>query len=235
MASIISLLVLNAGGTGSGCHGPNCGRPVSQAAKKWATKQKAKATRDRNKLMKQQARDRAARKASAPGRKALQKRLGYKKTKKWLKENAAKIKQGAPVKIVVKDPSKRWVKQQGKTPDGAKWAILKPAGQNDKSGMSWAGKISPYKGQFSQTLSMPTVYNAQEHNTVFERRDDQGQQTHAVIVHRNFGEGDKHVTVKEVDLGDHAAISRWRQVSFNNIGRAAGFLNRRYGIRFKLT
>lgn len=190
---------LYSGGPNSGCHGPNCGRPLGMTGRQRARVQR---------LLK--AIPSMSRKTAIPG------------VKRWKGRETIKLQ---PVR-------KSKVKQQFTSSQGHQMTVIKPSKQYQKSGRTWIYKKSPLKGQFK---------------TEFEFKDDLkrniktgfatarvGNRAVTVQVHRNFGE--KKATVVEFDLRStdvKDAIARSRSVTFSNLGRAMGWLNRRYGIRLK--
>jgi hypothetical protein len=112
---------------------------------------------------------------------------------------------------------------------------LKEPKQYEKSGKSWLGKSDKFKGQYHPDLPLfqrSTLDNPKEKNSWFIHQDSPDQ-ARSIEVHRNMG--DLKTLVIERTLGQHDAIIQHRQVEFKNMGRASGFLSKRYGITFKLT
>lgn len=256
MVRLLDIAWLWSGGAGSGCHGPNCGRPMSprekaefyskqfqklkkqeitEAGKQWIQQQikktgqtNLKVTRRwwKKELKRQQSLKSPAPKVEIQIKKPVTKQ-------KWLEKNAPKLGRG-PAPFIKSEPvSRRQIQKQFTTSTGAKVMIIKPPGQKEKTGKSWLMKVSPYKGSFVQNLEMKVHFDDKQRFALYSVRDAVKDRSVAVQIIRNFGE--KAVTVKEMDLvGVANFIARSREVRFNNMGQSYGFLNRRYGITLKL-
>lgn len=234
MATILVLTELYAGGPGSGCQGPNCGRPATGREERRAgLKKELEQTRLRLKI-----------KRGQPGYVKKHNRENLKVVKKGLqvklrydrKEKKAPglVRRGGKLAIPVKPVWKGSVKKQFTTPEGHKITILKQPKEYEKSGMTWINKPSSFKGQFHTDKGdfiQRSMENPKERNSfwIHQASPDKGV---SIELHRNMGE--LRVKVIERELGQYDAIVKHRQVEFNNIGRASGFLNQRYGITFKL-
>jgi hypothetical protein len=242
MSTLLQLISLEAGGPGSGCRGSNCGRPIG-AKQFQQMRQKLKRTgidiprkaspwdvvRTYDAWFRgQKERDRQAKLAQRMNQKARG-RL----SKALAKGKIGKRIQAKPnVSIAVKPVWKGRVKQQFTTPQGHQVTTLKTPGQYQKRGDTWVNKPSAYKGQFLVDLAEHRTYNdPKERNSFFIHQEapDKGV---SVEVHRNLGS--LSVNVIERKLGEYGAIVDHREVSFKNVGRAMGFLNRRYGLTFKI-
>jgi hypothetical protein len=143
-------------------------------------------------------------------------------------------KSGGKLHIDVQPVWKGSVKTQYTTTGGHQVTELKTPKLYQKSGKSWVGKPSQFKGQFLKDLPLfqrSTYSNATEKNSwwIHQATPDKAV---SLEVHRNLGE--KRVNVIERTLGQHNAIIQHREVTFKNVGRAMGFMNRRYGITFKI-
>lgn len=258
MISLAQIFELYSGGPGSGCHGPNCGRPtkgwsemspaerMQQIGKDKEARKRQDANAIRNKwvadqILKHGQQD--SRRARAWWRKEYNrqqalttpKKYGMpklnKKKKAWLQKNAPKIGKNAPSSIKPQPVSARRVKQQFTTNSGAKVTILKPPGQKEKTGTTWLIRESPYKGQFNQLFDIPSYFKPGTNVAFFMAKDPERERAVAVQVHRDFGQ--KSTSVTEIDLEQYDAMARSRQATFSNMGKASGFLMKRYGISFK--
>ncbi len=192
---------LKAGGPGSGCQGPNCGRP-SHGGK-----------------LKQR----------------IERRLKKMGVKRIGKRTPGLIRRHGKLTIPLKDPWAGRVKKQYTAQEGHKITELRTPKQYEKSGKSWLQKKSPYKGQFLSdshgAFNQTTIGDPKEKNSfwIHQESPDKGV---SVEVHRNLGS--LKVNVIERKLGEYGAIIDHREVSFRNVGRAMGFMNKRYGITYRL-
>lgn len=234
MATLLVLTELYAGGPGSGCQGPNCGRPPSAR----------EVRREDLKKQIQQIRLQLKIKRGRPGYLVKNRRENLKILRKGLqtlrrydrrdKMAPGLVRRGGKLAIPVKPVWKGVVKKQFTSPEGHKITILKQPKEYEKSGMTWIGKPSSFKGQFHTDKGdfiQRSRENPKERNSfwIHQASPDKGM---SIELHRNMGE--LRVKVIERELGQYDAIVKHRQVEFNNIGRASGFLNKRYGITFKL-
>jgi hypothetical protein len=244
-----------AGGPGSGCHGPNCGRPMSAKERvdffhrQFLGLKKQEANALRAKWIQDQIKQsgqvntkaartwwrrefkRQSRLAQPPAKVNLNL---TKKQAKWMKKNAQRVRRNQPAPVIKVQPvAKRNVKKQFTTSDGTKVTIIKPPGQKEKTGQTWLIRESPYKGQFVQSLDTKADFKDNTKVAFFIARDPEKERGVAVQVLRNFGE--KKTSVTEIDLLQYDAMARSRQATFSNMGRASGFLAKRYGISFKFT
>lgn len=263
MITLVQIAGLWGGGEGSGCHGPNCGRPLSpkeqaeflhkqfvglkrqesnQERKKWVGEQIQKhgqvTTKAGKKWWKKEAKRQAKLPTPDPARRLPK---VTKKGQKWLQKNALQVKKGitgiqrygGKETIKLQLPRKGQIKKQFVTADGTKLTIIKPPKQREKTGETWLKRESPYKNKFVQHFDIPAGKMFQENAKVafFMARDAEKERAVAVQVLRNFGE--KTTAVTEIDLLSFDAIARSRQATFSNMGKAAGFLAKRYGISLK--
>jgi len=250
MSTLVSILDLLAGGPGSGCHGPNCGRPITskryaQMVSKlktigvrikrgtnpwdvvktydaWFRGAKARASAKKEAL-------RIARKAKARIQRAIQKG----KLKKIGKSTPGIVKTKGKEHIDVQPVPKSSVKKQFMMDDGTKMTVIKSSKEYESKGksMDWLRKPDLYRGQYLQVLSKETYNDKNEKNAFFDHNETPDK-ARSIEIHRQLGDN-KHVTVIQRDIGQYGSIINHREVTFNNIGRAAGFLNKRYGITFK--
>jgi hypothetical protein len=146
------------------------------------------------------------------------------------------VRKGGLEHLPLKEPWAGRIKLKMKGAGGENIVVLKQAKTYEKRGDDWLRKPNKFKGGFlpdpvgGKTM-MRTYNNPRELNHFFIHQASPSEAV-SVEVHRNLGR--KGVSVIERDLGQYHAIERHREVSFNNIGRAMGFLNKRYGITFKL-
>lgn len=230
---LLTAVSLYGGGPGSGCHGPNCGRPLTQGQfnkmvgllrqqgllrRRGITTGQVISTYNAW-LNSKEERDRLAKENKQAGQKVSKTLKTIPKTKIIL-----------PNKIDVQPPAKRNVKTQFKTNNGTLMTVIKPKGQYEKTNKSWLAKPSPFKGQFQRLAAMDHLGdNKTKNSTWLYRGQTRGQM---LTVTRNFTS--KTVYVKETDTRDFDFITRTRIAQFRNIGQASGFMNRRYGITFRL-
>jgi hypothetical protein len=233
VATLTQLMDVLAGGPGSGCHGPNCGRPHTKAETE-GLKKELKEVRDR--LGVKRGQKGYARKHNRANLKilkeGLKRRIQYGKRREKILPGM-KWKKGK-ITIPVKPAWKGRVKQSFKTAEGHQVTVVKPRKLQDREGKTWLRKPSEFKGKFVKTHDEFNVMGKLERNVLFQAiRGDKGQ---AVQISRDYG--NKAVFVKEAALlshvGTHDNIIRTRQVKFKNFGQAFGFLKMRYGISFKL-
>jgi hypothetical protein len=120
--------------------------------------------------------------------------------------------------------------KQFSTAEGHNITIIKPPQQYDKTMQSWLKKPSDQKGQFNKLME-ESAFNDNKEKTAFFAAPVGLDRNTVVQVVRNLGV--LRTTVKEIDLVGGNHIARTRIATFNNMGQASGFLNRRYGITFK--
>lgn len=222
------------GGPGSGCQGPNCGRPASgREERRAATKKEMEQVRLQLRIKRGQPGyiTKGRRENLKIVKKGLQVRLRYDRKEKIA---PGLVRRGGKLAIPVKPVWKGNVKKQFTTPEGHKITILKQPKEYEKSGMTWVNKPSQYKGQFkkdSDDFNQHTQDNPKERNSFWYHRESSDNAV-SIELHRNLG--DLRVKVVERQLGEYNAIAKHREVTFNNVGRASGFLNKRYGITFRL-
>ena len=199
--NLVTTLSLLAGGPGSGCQGPNCGRPTH------------------GKKLKQR----------------IERRLKKMGVKRIGKRVPGLVRRHGKLVIPLKEPWKGKIKNQYTAQVGHKVTEIRSPKQYEKSGKSWLLKASPYKGQFladhAGAFNQNTIGDPKEKNSfwIHQAAPDKGV---SVEVHRNLGS--LKVNVIERRLGEYGAIIDHREVSFKNVGRAHGFLSKRYGITYKL-
>lgn len=242
MTTLAQAIVLYAGGPGSGCRGNNCGRPISKknyqqmrqhlrglgiklkknlspwdVVRAYDTWFRVKNIRDKEQKRAQRVVDRAKIRLQRAQDKG---KLPPRYDKKDVQE-----------RIDVKPVWKGRVKQSYQA-QGYQITELKTPKQYEKNKGTWVNKPSSYKGQFLVDLAEQRTHNnPKERNSFFihQAAPDKGV---SVEVHRNLGQ--LSVNVIERRLGQYGAIEDHREVSFKNVGRAMGFLNKRYGITFKI-
>jgi hypothetical protein len=250
MITLSALVTLYSGGPGSGCNGPNCGRPASQNLKR------AVARMNRQHLTSQQKGDIRVMKKGLTTAEVLKTYQLWKDLKDTRKEEKQKDKQQKqkvrkqlakvpkisrriPVGIVnkkgmhtipVQPVSRGRVKTRMNIGNGTQLTILKPKAQYEKTNATWLQKASPYKGMFTRVIAMDQFDDNKTKNSIWMYRDA----NNGVMLQVSRQLGQKAVSVKEVDTKDFEFITRTREAQFNNIGRASGFLNKRYGVTFKL-
>lgn len=109
-------------------------------------------------------------------------------------------------------------------------ATGRPKGSRDSKPRVYEAKL---KGEFKQTLNLQK--KDQKRVTSVHDAEKQMYKTKGgttVVVHRNYGKGS--VTIHEMRRGEYGHLERTDIFKFRNAGRAAGFLNKRFGIRLKL-
>jgi hypothetical protein len=235
---------IHAGGPGSGCNpaAGHCGRPITQKTYNMMVRKmrqtglkikRGMSPWDVVKTYDAWKRGAGARLAIKQGvAKSMKKAKG--RIAKAIKQGKAgsRIKAQPNISINVQPVWKGRVKNQFVAQQGHLVTELKSPKQYEKNKGTWVNKPSPYKGQFLVDLAEHRTYNdPKERNTFFihQAAPDKGV---SVEVHRNLG--NLSVNVIERKLGEYGAIIDHREVSFRNIGRASGFLNKRYGLTFKL-
>jgi hypothetical protein len=234
LAKYLAETTLWFGGAGSGCTGPNCGRPTTG----WREQREAL------KKELQQVRLKLKIRRGQPGyvkkhnrqnlkviREGLKVQLRYTRRDKLV---PGLVRRAGKHAILVQPVWKGNVKKQFVSQEGHKVTILKQPKEYEKSGTTWLGKPSPYRGQFkkdSDDFIQHTMDNPKERNSFWVARQAPDSAV-SIELHRNLGE--LKVKVVERQLGEYNAIAKHKEVTFNNVGVASGFLNKRYGITFKL-
>jgi hypothetical protein len=240
VTTLLNLIELQAGGPGSGCRGANCGRPISGKTYKWMVAKlrqsgleikRGTSPWDVVRTFDAWKRGVGAREQAHKDAQRMAKRARGRLRKAIAKGKLPKIGK-APSKIDVQPVWKGRVKNQFVAQQGHLVTELKTPKQYEKGKGTWVNKPSAYKGQFLVDLQEHRTYNdPKERNSFFIHQEapDKGV---SVEVHRNLG--NLSVNVIERRLGQYGAIVDHREVSFKNVGRASGFLNRRYGLTFKI-
>lgn len=231
---------MNAGGPGSGCRGANCGRPISGKTYQWmVSKLRESGLRirrgispwdvvrtfdawkrgEKTRQLGKKIQDKITKRAKGRIQKAIQ------------KGRLPKIGKGID-KIDVKPVWKGRVKKEFTSSQGHKITEIKTPQQYEKNKGTWVLKPSSYKGQFLVDIAEHKTYNDPKERNHFFIHMASPENGVSVEVHRNLGK--LNVNVIERRLGAYGAIVSHREVSFKNVGRAMGFMNKRYGITFKL-
>lgn len=244
--NLLSLMDLYAGGPGSGCNpaAGQCGRPLGKATlKMYKDILRKTGVSTRGKTEEQIVRTYKAWARSSSVRQSFQ-QLAKKSSKearaKIAKAHLKKIgtttpglkKSGGRIHIDIKPVWKGRVKSQYVATGGHKVTELKGPKQYEKSGRTWLNKPDKYRSQYLvDTAEQKELGNPKGRNSfwIHMERPDAGR---SVEVRRDLGQ--LKVAVVERTLGDMNQIIQHREVEFKNIGRASGFLNKRYGITFKL-
>lgn len=238
---IATTISIYAGGPGSGCQGANCGRPITGKSFKMMRRRlkqqglKLKKNLSPWDIVKTFDTWKRSEKLRQQAKKTQQKQEQKAKGKLAKAEKKGKLGQKISKKEPRIDLQPVWkgnVKHQYTSAQGHQITELNSPRQYEKNKGTWVLKPSPYKGQFLVDLAEQKTHNdPKERNSFFIHQEapDKGV---SVEVHRNFGK--LAVNVIERKLGQYGAIESHREVSFKNVGRAAGFLNKRYGITFKL-
>lgn len=250
MATLTQLVsLLQAGGPGSGCRGPKCGRPITskgfrQMKKKlqrigfrikkgtsaWDIVKTYDAWQRSGKAREKLAKE--TKRATERARHRIRRAIEKGRLPKIPKQAPGLTRKGGKEFIDVQDPWKGRVKKQYTSGEGYQITELKTPKQYEKRGTTWINKPSLYKGQFLVDVAEHKTYNDPKERNHFFIHQETPEKGVSVEVHRNFGR--LGVNVIERKLGQYGAIENHREVSFKNIGRAMGFLNKRYGITFKL-
>jgi len=246
LVQFIELLV--AGGPGSGCNpaAGKCGRPkIRQAADVIQHRQQLKKELDQvRREIKRTKRGKGKmyvkkerRERLKILREGLRSELRYYGRRDRLLPGMKRV--GKLHTIPVEDVAKSRIKKQSVSPEGYKITELTSPKEYEKRGGDWLRKPDLYKGQYlvdrfpgGESINRTTYDNPKERNTFFIHNETPDK-ARSVEVHRNLG--DKTVTVIQRNLGQYGSIVDHREVMFKNIGRASGFLMKRYGISFKLT
>jgi len=205
MITLAELGELYFGGPGSGCNGPHCGRPRTAQGK---VRQRVKR-----------------------GLKRYAKKFDVHPVRKG-KLQPGILRRGGKDIIPVKAPWAGKVKVKMKGANGEDIVVLKQAKTYEKRGNDWLRKPDKFKGQYLVDLPAQKTYDDPKEINHFFIHQASPTEARSVEVHRNLGK--LGVNVIERDLGQYHAIERHREISFNNVGRASGFLNKRYGITFRL-
>lgn len=254
MMTLTQITSIFSGGPGSGCHGPNCGRPITaknyqrmvQKLKNigvrvkrgtspwdvvktydaWFRGAKTRAT------VKKEA-QRIAKKAKLKIQRAIQKG----KLPKIGKTTPGIVKTKGREHIDVQPTPKSQVKKQYTMDDGTKMTVIKTQKEYETrpENENWLRKPDLYKGRYildKPLFQKTTLGDKNEKNSWFIHNEAPGK-SRSIEIHRQLGDS-KHVTITQRELGQYDAIANHREVTFNNIGRAAGWLNKKYGITFKL-
>ena len=245
--NLVALTQLYFGGPGSGCNpsAGKCGRPkVRNSAEVIQHREKLKRelqkVRESLRIKRGEAgylrkKNRANAKIIREG---LKNQLRYYGRKDRLLPGMKRVGKLHTIPVAPVRPSQ--VVKKYTTNSGAAVTIIKQQKEYESKGksMDWLRKPDLFKGKylvdraFGESLNRPTFDNPKEKNTffIYNASPDRAR---SVEVHRNLGE--KSVTVVQRNLGQYGAIMDHKEVTFSNIGRAAGFLNKRYGITFSLS
>lgn len=241
--NLLETISIFAGGPGSGCRGPNCGRPKlrnSADVIKYRQQVKDELVLVRAKLKI---------KRGAPGYLHKEQRARFKVLRTGLLSELRYYgrrdrllpgmkRKGKLHTIPVQPVPKAKVKKQYVASDGSKVTVIREPKQYETKDRNrdWLRKPHLLKGQFQKEDYPEHTYDDNERNHWFRAHYSDGKTDAIVEIHRNLG--DKHVNIIERKVEpkgwkDDAIVSH-KEVTFNNIGRASGFMAKRYGITFKL-
>jgi hypothetical protein len=230
---------IEGGGAGSGCHGPHCGRPKTRNSAEVLMHRagiKKELEEVNRRLSIQRGQKGYVRKKQRAGLKlvkqGLKVQLRYYGKKDRLLPGMKRI--GRLHTIPVQPVPKGQVKKQWVSQEGYKVTEIKSPKQYEAKGGSkdWLRKPDLYKGRYVVDVAEHRTIDDQNERNKFFIHTEGDDRSRSIEVHRNFG--DKHVTVIQRDLGQYDSIANHKEVTFKNIGTAMGFMNKRYGITFKL-
>lgn len=136
----------------------------------------------------------------------------------------------------------RGVKQSFQTHSGYSYTIMQPSRRGIKKGaQDWSKRRDQFKGkyqpteanvkQFSIKQGMPVDAVGSVYDAKYGKGDRYEGQGKTIFVHKDYA--NSRIIVHEVphDEMNHSALVR--AFKFKNFGQAAGFLNKRYGIKEK--
>jgi len=223
---------LQAGGPGSGCTGPNCGRPAHFAETRGG-KNEVSSINQEIKFMKKMLK----RKSGATTQQRKRYRALIKIYQAHLRGLGRQLThQYPPVSISPKAVRKAEIVKQYNLANGAKYTFVtatkrgRPAGSGNAAKSSLK-KAHDQKGTFSATHEDIKPLSYEGRVSVYDANKPNGRGS-TVIVNRDLDKN--RVVVQEFSRQGNTIDANLQQFKFRNFGQAAGMLNKRYGIRQKL-
>lgn len=145
------------------------------------------------------------------------------------KEVPGIVKEGKKQTIAIQQSPRRAIKQSFFHRDGYQYTVIKsPRARGEKIKDPLSGK-SKFHGQFAHEYEIPTYDKAALHS--WSTAQNEGERGQSLFVRRDYVKN--NVVIQEISFDQDRDIERTRQYKFRNFGRAAGFLNKRYGVRLK--
>jgi len=128
----------------------------------------------------------------------------------------------------------RGIKQVYQAPAGYTYTILKPSRRGIAKGShAWSPRKDQFQGKYKQSFQhKEPMRHSNVYDAAWGKGDKYEGQGKTVIVHRDFDK--MRVRVQEIPHDEMQHSATMRVFNFRNFGQAAGFLNKRYGIRQKL-
>lgn len=219
---------LFAGGPGSGCHGPNCGRPATGK----------KDVADINKEIRQ-----LRQKLQRGSGTSTKERARIKQVIQVYQNHLRQLGRPAPEEpqpIQVAPAKKSQVVQKFTFGNGTTYTMVAPnkrgrpqgSGNKAKDYSKILNRQHTQKDKFSSTHEdvKPEGQNARV--SVYDASKSKEGSGTTVIVNRDLG--GKRMVIQEFARGQFGHLESMQQFKFKNLGKGAGVLNKRYGIRQKL-
>lgn len=147
-------------------------------------------------------------------------------------------------------PSLQSTKKEFKLSNGATYTVFQPSRKGIARGSSGYVKKSEFKGKFQERDASSGKYSktgdvagiegrdkrlSAVYNAKWPERDVYRKQGVTVFVHRNFAKGEvlvQEVRHEQIEQNRNAqATVKMKEYRFRNFGTAAGFLNKKFGIR----
>lgn len=241
-----STLSLYAGGPGSGCSGPNCGRPRTnfEEGDRAMLGKETRGFDEKTLVYRKFPMGTEVRVQKVTKNVGGQSDLVTVSSKRLSglvvpEHDLVFLKSGKAKNIDVQPVPKRYVKMEMTLRNGAKYTIIKPELEGKKRGpQDPSNKKSRFKGEFEkpekvygasdrsgQNLKswVTEATNGDRGTTLFIHRysDAQGRPTGVVIQEHPW-------------MGEHYRFGTPIQFEFKNAGKAMGLLKERYGVSFKL-
>lgn len=243
---LMSLLRITAGGAGSGCTGPNCGRPRTNFEEgDRAMLNKVTRAFDEKRLMYRkfpmgtEVTVQSVTKAHAGNPETVtvsSKRLSGLTLPA---HELTFLKSGKGKNIDVQPVPKRYVKLEMTLRNGAKYTIIKPEKEGKKRGaQDPSNKKSRFKGEFDKPTKFYGASDRPGQNlkswVTEATRDERGT---TLFIHRysdSQGRPTGVVIQEHPWMNEHYRMGTPLQFEFRNAGKAMGLLQSRYGISFKM-
>jgi hypothetical protein len=229
--NLATTIDIHAGGPGSGCVGPNCGRPSKGRANEVAN-----LSREIKEL-----KSRLKRGSGATTKDRKRIRMVIKIFQNHIRQLGRQESRPSPStpKINPAPVRKSVIVQQHTLANGAKYTIVtgskagRPMGSGNaaKNPNKVLSQAHKEKGQFQATHTDITPTGQDARVSVYDtsKQGTEGAGS-TVIVNRDFGKN--RVVVQEMSRGQYGHLDALlKQFKFKNFGQAAGMLNKRYGIR----
>lgn len=243
---LLETVTIFAGGPGSGCHGPNCGRPREhfEEGDRVALNVEKKAFDEKKLFYRKFPVGTEVIVQSSQPPFGMNPEMVTVKSRRMGEvtlpaHELTFLKTGKVTKVDVQPVPKRYIQQQMTLRNGAKYTVIRPEKEHERRGpQDPTKKVSRFKNEFTKLQKIYGVSDKAGRNMkswMTEATDGTRGVTLFVYRYSDLRGRPKEVIIQEHPwMGEHHRYGTPIQFEYRNAGRAMGLLKARYGISFKL-